>query len=250
MANAKKSTEEKEIIKVENEIAEENVKTTKTESSTDNVDINKMIQDAIAKSVADTAKIYQEKIDALELKLKESATSESADIKTIDIKLEDESITIKPDKMIWIQHMAPGSASFHKGRINITFDKLFDKRRIKWDILDEMFYEFHAWYSEFEIVILDEEVRKYYGIESDFEENGADENSFVNLLSEKNNVMIDKISKFSFIVSSSFLKYFCEQYIAGNVECLKNNKFLDIQKYYKERYNIDNLQELVQEMSL
>lgn len=234
MANVKKEIIEKN----------ENLETAKTDTKlNENIDIDKMIQEAIAKSVAETSKTYQEKINILEAKLKEKENIK-------ENTKEENSITIKPDKMVWIQHMAPGGAGFHRGRVNITFDKLFDKRRIKWDILDEMFYEFHTWFDEFELVILDEEVRKYYGIENNFEENGADESKFIKLLSMKNNEMIDEISRFSFMVASSFLKFFIDEYIKGNVNCLKNNKFQDVQNYYKKRYNIDNLQELIAEMTM
>lgn len=234
MANTKKIVESDENLETNKKITESDVKLT------ENIDIESMIQSAIEKAVADTSVTYQAKIKELEEKIKKQESIKE------NKNQEESTIGMKPDKMVWIQHMAPGSASFHRGRVNITFDKLFDKRRIKWDILDEMYYEFRKWFDEFEIVILEEEVRKYYGIETSFDENGADESKFVKMLSMRNNEMIDEVNKFSFMVAMSFLKFFIEEYINANPKCL--NRFKDVEKYYHARYNIQNLNELAQEM--
>lgn len=228
----------------------ENIENTNIETETKNtkqeIDIQKMIQQAVADAVAQTSKIYEDKIKDLESRV-ETKQSENV-IKENEII--NKEISIKGDKTVWIQHMGLGSASFKRGRVSVVFTKLFDRRRIKWDILDEMFYEFREWFDNFEIVILDQEVREFYGIEQDYQERGCDEIKFKKLLESNNNShIIDELRKLRFIPAMSFLKYYLDEYTKGTANCFTNNKFKELSEYYLSEYSI-NLTETLNEINV
>ena len=203
--------------------------------NTKNIDMDKLIQNAVAKALAESSKEYQNKINKLTKQLEEKSQQE-------------ECMTMKPDKMVLIQHIAPGRAAFHRGRVNVTFQKLFDKKRIKWDILDEMYNQFRDWFDDFEIIIEDKEVREYYGLEESFKQKGADEKVFKAMLDENDDDMLSKINLFSNMVSFAFLKFFVDEYTNANPKCM-GSKFKAIENFYNNKYGINNLQELMQEMN-
>jgi hypothetical protein len=64
-----------------------------------------------------------------------------------------------------------------------------------------------------------------------------------------NNEMIKNIDKLSKMVSLAFLKFFIQEYLNGNTNALKNNKFSEIQKFYKSKYNITDLQESITDLT-
>jgi hypothetical protein len=205
------------------------------------VDIESLIKDAVNKAILETSQSYENKIKELMVKTQNIA------IKTV---IEPEkSITMDPNKMVKIMHMSPGGATFKKGRINIRFENLFDSRPIRWEILDEMYWNFINWFNNCELVILDKDVREYYNIEYIFNNSGADKDKFYNMLSMDNNEMIKNIDKLSKMVSLAFLKFFIQEYLNGNTNALKNNNFSEIQKFYKSKYNITDLQESITDLT-
>jgi len=212
-------------------------KTVVTEKDNSDIDIQLMIKEAVAKAIAEASLSHQLKIDELEKQLSEKDAQQEIAINSI-----------KPDKMVGIMHMAPGSASFNRGRVNIKFNQLFDERRIKFEILDEMYYAFKEWFDTFEIVILDKDVREYFNIEYTFKEHGADKTKFQKLLGIDNMEMLKELNNFSPVVAWAFLEFFLQEYIKGNSECLRNNKFNEVQNYYSSKYSINNIQEMTMEM--
>jgi hypothetical protein len=205
-------------------------------------DIEKMIQEAVAKAIKETSKVYEKQIE--ELKNQNNQTNIQ------EYKEENLNVVYRPEKMIWIQHMGLGSASFKRGKVSISFAKLFDKRKIKWEMLDEMFYEFRDWFDNFELVILDKEAREYYNIENEYGVSGADESKFKSMMSMSNSGIIDEIDKMTFIVAMSFLKYFIDEQLKGNPKCFENNKLKSISDYYGKKYSVDvqsSINEITQE---
>lgn len=214
-----------------------NKKTNETNNINNNgIDVQALIEEAVKKANLESEKQYQNEINELKEKLNDKKEKN------------DEVKDINSNKMIKIMHMSPGSAVFEKGRINVKFEKLFDERRIKFEILDEMYYAFKSWFDNFEIVILDKEVREHFGIEYLFKEHGADKIRFHEILKFNNIEMLKEVDKFSKVVAWAFLKFFLEEYINGNSECMKDNKFNEVQNYYESKYNITHLQETVSEL--
>jgi len=208
-----------------------------TVKETPEVDIQALIKEAVTKAIAEASKSSQLKIDELEKQLSEKEAQQEITVNSI-----------KPDKMVGIMHMAPGSASFIRGRVNIKFNKLFDERRIKFEILDEMYYAFKEWFDTFEIVILDKEVREYFNIDYSFKEHGADKSKFQELLKIDNMEMLKELNGFSPVVAWAFLEFFLQEYIKGNSECLRNNKYNEVQNHYSSKYAINSIQEMTNEM--
>lgn len=211
-----------------------------SENTTNNgisLDIEALIKDAVEKAVLSTSSKYQDKINELTTQLnKKELETEITTIETAKI--------IPPERMVRIMHMSFGGATFKKGRINVRFDKLFDERRIRFEILDEMFYTYGAWFNDFEIVILDKDVREYYGLEYSFKEHGADKEKFYNLLSLSCHEMLVEIEKFNKSLAFAFLKFYLQEYINGNTQTITENKFNAVEGFFKNKYKTDDLNEM------
>lgn len=227
------------VVKKEN-IEEKLTNEKVIETAKPEIDIEALIQSTINRTVLETSKSFQEKIAKLEEQLKE---------KNSKVENNSENKSIKSDKMVKIMHIAPGGATFDKGRVRVTFNKLFDEQKIKFDILDEMYYSFREWFNNFEIVILDKEVREYYGIEYEYEENGADKDKFISTLKLNSSDMIRVIDRFASIPAVAFLKYFLDEYIIGNTDCFSDNKFNEISAFYKRKYGINDLHQIISELT-
>lgn len=228
---------DEKVTNVEN--VEEKVETTQS-----NIDMQKLISEAIKNAVSETSKAYELRISELEQKIQEKESENSLEKEEVVSK----HISMNSDKMVAIQHMGIGNASFHRGRVRVNFEKLFDVRKIQWSILDEMYYEFQRWFEEFEIVILDKEVREYYGLEGIFKEEGADEKVFNKLLDMNNDNMLNKVNKFPFMLSMSFLKFYCLENMRGNQKAFVDNRYQIIQDFYAKKYSIPNLNEIINEL--
>jgi hypothetical protein len=208
--------------------------TTKNTSSETPIDINAIIK----KTVDETSKKFETQlkedkctIEKLEAKIKE---------------YEDSNKTINPNKRVKIMYMGAGRAAFNKGRVNVIFDKTFDIRVLKYDIFEEMYWAFKPWFDEFEITVLDKDIRDEFGMEYNFKKHGADKTKFESMLSMSDKDIEDNLNGFSNMLKLSFLKYYLTEYINRNQDCTEHFSF--IEDYYKKHFGYNDLNETITTM--
>jgi len=224
-----------------------NVKNSSLDTSTiKDIDIQSLINEAVEKALNIVNESNQQKVKELEQQLQ----TKNHELREKETQEGNMVRAISPDKMVEIMHMGPGSASFNRGRVNVKFNKLFDQRRLKFDILDEMFYAFESWFHNFEIIILDQEVREYFGIEYNFKDHGADKDKFHKMLKIDNAEMLKELTNFSPVVTWAYLVFFLEEYVKGNADTMKDNKFNDIQQYYSSKYSITDIQGMTRDLMI
>lgn len=222
---AAKKAETTDIINKTDDTAVE----TKTNNS---IDIEAIIKQAIA----ETAQKYQITISEQENKIKE-----------LELKVSYTDVQkFNSNRRVKIMYMGSGTANFTRGRINVDFKSLFDTHDIRYDIFEEMYDQFRDWFTSFELVILDKDVREDVGLEYEFQLRGADKKEFYDMLKLVSAECLKEISKFSPSVSNAFLKFFIEQYLSHNQDTL--NKFTDVTNYYSSHLGIADIQNAIQEM--
>lgn len=212
-------------------IKENKVEETKSEA-TPSIDIEAIIK----KAIAETAQKYQDTIAEQENKIKELESK----VSTQDVQ------KFSSNRRVKVMYMGSGTANFTRGRINVDFKSLFDTHDIRYDIFEEMYDQFRDWFTSFELVILDKEVREDLGLEYGFSEHGADKDDFYEMLKLSSAECLAEISKLSSSVSNAFLRFFVEQHLNHDQNTL--NKFTDITNYYSSHLGIADIQNAIQEM--
>lgn len=212
----------------------EEVKETK-ETKVNEIDIESLIREAVGKAVAETSNKYQSTIDELVEKNKELENKVTSS----------KSEGFNSNKRVKIMHMGVGSANFSRGRINVNFDEPFEVRTVRYDIFEEMYDLFGDWFRNFELVVLDKDVREYIGLDMSFKEYGADKDTFCEMLKLDSSECLKKVSKLKPMLALTFLKYFIEEYLEHNPDTV--SKFADISEYYKSHYGINEMQSAIQE---
>lgn len=209
--------------------------TNKKEENTTSIDVEAIIN----KAVVETAKKYESKLAENENEIRELKAQIEAN-QNMNVPKFD------PNRRVKLMHMGAGSANFNNGRIHVDFKKLFDTVSVRYDIFEDFFDTYRDWFTNFEIVILDKDVRENCGIEYEYEEKGADKDAFYKMLKMNSADMLKKLNNFSYVVAMGFLKFFINEYLKNNVDTL--TKFEDIQTFYESRYNISDLRDAAQEV--
>lgn len=235
---ANKQAETNKLVK-DNEVKEE-IKTTK--KTTQEIDIDAVIKQAVtqavSQAVAETSSKYQTAIDDLLEKNKELENK---------IAVTNQGVSgFNSNKRVKIMHMGVGSANFSKGRINVNFDEPFEVRDVRYDIFEEMYDMFGDWFRNFELVVLDKDVREYVGLEYAFKQYGADKSTFEEILKSSNKECLDRVNRLKPMLAMTFLKYFIDEYLKSNPNAI--TKFADISNYYKTHHGINEMQSAIQEM--
>jgi hypothetical protein len=226
MANKKAETTES-TVEVKEEVKE-------TKAATPEIDIDAIIN----KAVSETAKKYQSTIEEQADKIKELENKVA--------QASQNTSGFNSNKRVKIMYMGVGSANFSKGRINVNFEEPFATRDVRYDIFEEMYDMFGEWFRTFELVVLDKEVREYIGLEYPFKKQGADKETFEEMLTLPNYDCLVKIGKLQPMLAMTFLRFYIDEYLDHNPDTLA--KFTDITTYYKDHYGIVELQNEIQEM--
>lgn len=206
---------------------------TESESTENKTDNSVNIEEIIKKAVAETANKYESQIVEYQNKIHE-----------LENKVSD---TPTHKERVKIMYMGAGRANFSKGRINITFEKPFDTREVRYEIFLDMFDTYYQYFTSFELVIVDKDVREEMGLEYNFEDHGADKTTFEEMLKGSATNCLHKLDKLSYDLDMTFLKYFVDEYIQNNRDAV--TKFSDITNYYETKFNITEIQETIREMS-
>jgi hypothetical protein len=193
----------------------------------------------IKQAVAETAMKYQTTIDDQANKIK--------DLENKIANANQNTSGFNANKRVKIMHMGVGSANFSKGRVNVNFDQPFDTRDVRYDIFEEMYDLFYEWFKNFELVVLDKDVREYVGLEHDFKIYGADKSTFEEILSLDNSECLKRVGLFKPMMAMTFLKFYIDEYLNHNPKTMA--KFTDIVEFYKSHYGIDEMQEAIREMA-
>lgn len=204
----------------------------KQESEANNNTLN--IEEIIKKTVEETSEKYKTQLSEYESKIKE-----------LESKVSDAPEHHK--SRVKIMYMGAGRANFSKGRINVTFEKLFDVREIRYEVFLDMFDAYYSYFTRFELVVLDKDVREEVGLEYNYEDHGADKETFENMLKGSNIDCLKKLESLSYDLNMAFLKYFTDEYIKNSRDAV--TKFSEITNYYSTKFNITDIQEAIQEMS-
>ena len=215
----------------ESKLVKEEVKSPVSE-----IDISSIIKQAISEALKESQAVIDEQAS----KIKELENK-------ISVSDQGQSTGFNSNKRVKIMHMGVGSANFSKGRINVNFEEPFETRDVRYDIFEEMYDLYGDWFRNFELVILDKDVREYVGLEHTFKEYGADKNTFYEILRLKANDCLARLDKLKPMVAMTFLKFFIEEYLNHNPDALP--KFGDITEFYKSRYGINEMQSSIAEMT-
>jgi hypothetical protein len=219
-----------------------NQNTTNPEKSeinqTPTIDIEAIIAKAIAEAIQKTSNEYKPVIVELENQVK-ALSDENQTLKNT----QSEKVTTKRIKLMY---MGAGRANFAKGKVNLEFKKMFDTREVRYEIFEDMFDMFNEYFTSFELVILNKEIREQVGLDYSFKEYGADKSTFVEMLKLDVNKCIAKIDSLNSQLAVVFLKYFVDEYFAGNQDAqIKYNQITD---YYRNKFNMVDLHDQISEM--
>lgn len=202
------------------------------------LDIQEIIKQAVAQALAETTKKYEEKISVMEEELKQAKES--------PVVSSDE---ISPSAKIKITHMCNSSAPFKKGKVNVLFQKLFDQKTIRYDVLEEMFTEYPEWFTSYQIVVEDKKAREALGLEENYYKQGANKARFVEILKMPNTELVAAVEALDPLVAYGFLKYFLDEYMTGNSACFVPHKFNKVEEFYNAKYSVGSLQEIITDLS-
>lgn len=199
--------------------------------------IQKLIDEAVNNATSKIVKEYEEKDKEKEKQL--GFLKKSLEEKKNDVKIE-------PYRDVTIMNMTVGGGNF--ADFHVMFKELFDTDTISYEQLKIMVKTYRASFQNNEIIIVDEDVRKVLNLDKVYLRNGANKETFENMLLKNVNDMIVFLDGLAMGVAHGFLKFYVDMYIKGDKNARDAERFKALKNFYFEKYNITEIMESITEM--